>query len=170
MMKFFRKHKKAVSPVIAVMLLVAVAVAAVGAYFIWFRSFQTQTQKSVQETSSGALGGGLQIVSMTDDGKNYYIVLKNTTGSRIDLRQGTNLAITANPGGTLSISSPQPGSQDGNVTIQSQATITITAAPSGTTTWNITRGTTRTFTFNALVAPGTPDSRSEVLVHTYTDS
>lgn len=39
MMKFFRKHKKAVSPVIAVMLLVAVAVAAVGAYFIWFRSF-----------------------------------------------------------------------------------------------------------------------------------
>ena len=29
MMKFFRKHKKAVSPVIAVMLLVAVAVAAV---------------------------------------------------------------------------------------------------------------------------------------------
>ena len=44
MMKFFRKHKKAVSPVIAVMLLVAVAVAAVGAYFIWFRSFQAQTQ------------------------------------------------------------------------------------------------------------------------------
>ena len=170
-MKFFRKHKKAVSPVIAVMLLVAVAVAAVGAYFIWFRSFQTQTQKSVQETSSGALGGGLQIISMTDDGKNYYIVLKNTTGSRIDLRQqGTNLAIAANPGGTLSISSPTPGSPDGNVTIQSQATITITAAPSATPSWNITRGTTRTFTFNALVAPGTPDSRSEVLVHTYTDS
>ena len=39
MMKFFRKHRKAVSPVIAVMLLVAVAVAAVGAYFIWFRIF-----------------------------------------------------------------------------------------------------------------------------------
>ncbi len=34
MMKFFRKHKKAVSPVIAVMLLVAVAVAAVGAYLL----------------------------------------------------------------------------------------------------------------------------------------
>lgn len=72
MMKFFRKHKKAVSPVIAVMLLVAVAVAAVGAYFIWFRFFQTQTQKSVQEQSSGALGGGLQILSITDDGSQYF--------------------------------------------------------------------------------------------------
>ncbi|HQK63270.1 MAG: hypothetical protein KA027_01380 [Candidatus Methanofastidiosum sp.] len=49
------------------MLLVAVAVAAVGAYFIWFRSFQTQTQKSVQEQSSGSLGGGLQMISMTDN-------------------------------------------------------------------------------------------------------
>ena len=56
MMKFFRKHKKAVSPVIAVMLLVAVAVAAVGAYFIWFRSFQAQTQGAVQDEASGALG------------------------------------------------------------------------------------------------------------------
>jgi len=72
MMKFFRKHKKAVSPVIAVMLLVAVAVAAVGAYFIWFRSFQTQTQKSVQEQSSGSLGGGLQMISMTDNSANYF--------------------------------------------------------------------------------------------------
>ena len=71
MMKFFRKHKKAVSPVIAVMLS-CVAVAAVGAYFIWFRSFQTQTQKSVQEQSSGALGGGLQILSITDDGSQYF--------------------------------------------------------------------------------------------------
>ena len=83
MMKFFRKHKKAVSPVITVMLLVAVAVAAVGAYFIWFRSFQTQTQKGVQEASSGALGTGLQVVSFTDDGKVYYVVLKNTLSSGV---------------------------------------------------------------------------------------
>jgi len=34
MMKFFRKHKKAVSPVIAVMLLVAVAVARWGILYM----------------------------------------------------------------------------------------------------------------------------------------
>lgn len=50
MVKFFRKHRKAVTPVIAVMMLVAVAVAAVGAYVIWFRSFQIQTQKNIQDT------------------------------------------------------------------------------------------------------------------------
>ena len=76
MMKFFRKHRKAVSPVIAVMLLVAVAVAAVGAYFIWFRSFQTQTQKSVQETSAGALGSGLKVINLTDDGTKVLLTIK----------------------------------------------------------------------------------------------
>ncbi|KYC54785.1 MAG: hypothetical protein AN188_00708 [Candidatus Methanofastidiosum methylothiophilum] len=96
MMKFFRKHKKAVSPVIAVMLLVAVAVAAVGAYFIWFRSFQTQTQKGVQEASSGALGTGLQVVSFTDDGKVYYVVLKNTLSSGVLKFTGAKV----NPPGT----------------------------------------------------------------------
>ncbi len=95
-MKFFRKHKKAVSPVIAVMLLVAVAVAAVGAYFIWFRSFQTQTQKGVQEASSGALGTGLQVVSFTDDGKVYYVVLKNTLSSGVLKFTGAKV----NPPGT----------------------------------------------------------------------
>ena len=93
MMKFFRKHKKAVSPVIAVMLLVAVAVAA---YFIWFRSFQTQTQKGVQEASSGALGTGLQVVSFTDDGKVYYVVLKNTLSSGVLKFTGAKV----NPPGT----------------------------------------------------------------------
>jgi len=162
-MKFFRKHKKAVSPVIAVMLLVAVAV---GAYFIWFRSFQTQTQKSVQEQSSGALGGGLQMVSMTDDGTNYYIVLKNTTGTNIRFNQvGTNRPITASPGGSLVITSPLV---DNNVSIASQSTVTITANPTGS--WKITRGNTRTFTFNAILSPDTAERRAETLVYTYTDS
>jgi len=76
-MKFFRKHKKAVSPVIAVMLLVAVAVAAVGAYFIWFRSFQAQTQGAVQDEASGALGTQMQVISMTNDTTQYYIVIRN---------------------------------------------------------------------------------------------
>ncbi len=78
------------------MLLVAVAVAAVGAYFIWFRSFQTQTQKGVQEASSGALGTGLQVVSFTDDGKVYYVVLKNTLSSGVLKFTGAKV----NPPGT----------------------------------------------------------------------
>lgn len=47
------RNKKAVSPAIAVMLLVAVAVAATGAYFIWYKSFEQPTQKQVEiETST----------------------------------------------------------------------------------------------------------------------
>lgn len=43
-LKKFKRNKKIVSPVIATFLLVAIAVAAVGAYFIWFRSFQYESQ------------------------------------------------------------------------------------------------------------------------------
>jgi len=38
-------NKKTVSPTIAVMLLFAVAVAACGAYFIWYKAFQAGSQK-----------------------------------------------------------------------------------------------------------------------------
>jgi len=40
-------NKKAVSPVIAVMLLFAVAVTAVGAHYIWFKAFQAGSQKEI---------------------------------------------------------------------------------------------------------------------------
>jgi len=159
-MKFFRKHRKAVSPVIAVMLLVAVAVAAVGAYFIWFRSFQTQTQKSVQEQSSGALGSGLQLVSMTDDRVNYYVVFKNTSGSPITLKEGNGSAVVANPGGNLTIGTSEK-------VIEKESVDTVTVTPGGGFTPN--RGTTRTFTITYTVGSGS-DERTEVLVTTYTDS
>lgn len=167
MMKFFRKHKKAVSPVIAVMLLVAVAVAAVGAYFIWFRSFQTQTQRSVQEQSSGALGGGLQILSITDDGSQYFLVIKNTLGSgNIELASTANV----NPGptepksaGTATLNASGTGS---TTTLAAGASGTFTLTPNKTDDdfdWTLKTGTTRTFTITST------DGQS-VVTTTYTDS
>jgi len=76
MMKFFRKHKKAVSPVIAVMLLVAVAVAAVGAYFIWFRSFQSGQQEAVREATADVIGPQLQ-VDVANDASQFYVTVRN---------------------------------------------------------------------------------------------
>nr|MBP7820289.1 hypothetical protein [Methanofastidiosum sp.] len=86
---------------------------------------------------------------------NYFIVLKNTTGSPINV--GTT-GITASPGGPVTLAA--------NASIASQNSITITATPTFTTV----RGTTRTFTINFTVAPGTADARNDVLVYTYTDS
>jgi flagellin-like protein len=150
MMKFFRKHKKAVSPVIAVMLLVAVAVAAVGAYFIWFRSFQTQTQKSVQETSEGALGGGLQVVSFTDDGQYYYVNLKNTMAS--GSIQITGVRVNPPAGATCNTTFT-------DVEIAPGSTKTYVLRPSFT----MATGTTRTFTIEA-------NSATIVITTTYADS
>lgn len=166
MMKFFRKHRKAVSPVIAVMLLVAVAVAAVGAYFIWFRSFQTQTQKSVQETSSGALGQGLQVVSMTDDSSTYYVVLKNTLGTGAIQVNSARIS-PATTSGTVStlLGSGGAGSYNAsfatqNLIIPAGQSITLTLNY-GTTVTKLT-GTTRTFTFQG--------DTGAIAVQTYTDS
>lgn len=152
MMKFFRKHKKAVSPVIAVMLLVAVAVAAVGAYFIWFRSFQAQTQGAVQDEASGALGTQMQVISIANDQSQYYIVLRN--------------AMTEN----ATVTSITRSGEANNTT---PVTIGITAGNSGTMTFNPistaqdpTRGKTWTFTINYTYGTGA----TGVLVHTYTDA
>lgn len=159
MMKFFRKHKKAVSPVIAVMLLVAVAVAAVGAYFIWFRSFQTQTQKSVQETSEGALGGGIQVISIADDGNYYYVNIKNTLSSGTITIAAT---FNVNPGGTVSVLQPgnPPAANVSYLTITAGSTKTFALDPSWT---SMATGTSRTFTI-------TNNDNSMVTTATYADS
>ena len=155
-MKFFRKHRKAVSPVIAVMLLVAVAVAAVGAYFIWFRSFQTQTQKSVQEQSSGALGGGLQVVSMTDDGSSYYVVIKNTLGSGgISINSTARVSPAATAGSTATVD------VNGTRSVGAGLTTTLRLTPTAGA-YTLRTGTTRTFTFEG--------NAGAIVVTTYTDS
>jgi len=74
-----KMNKKAVSPVIAVMLLVAVAVAAVGAYFIWYKSFQAGSQKNVEE-QTGTIGSKLRVTNITNDNATFYITVKNSTG------------------------------------------------------------------------------------------
>lgn len=180
MMKFFRKHKKAVSPVIAVMLLVAVAVAAVGAYFIWFRSFQVQTQKSVQETSSGALGQGLQVISFTDDGSKYYVVVKNTLNSgsiTVDAScdvspaylTGGATGATYPRGGTCTVAANYGGTGTTALMPGATATLTLTPVvlstplPAETNAWTLKTGTTRTFTL-------TGNTQQFVVTTTYTDS
>ena len=154
MMKFFRKHRKAVSPVIATMLLVAVAVAAVGAYFIWFRSFQTQSQGSVQEAASGALGAELQVTNMANDQSKYYITLKNGGRAVVD-----EIVIVV----------------AGNANDVTDQTWSIPAGDSKTveynaTAFNPTRGTTRVFTISYTITPTTGTPTTGTIVHTYSDS
>jgi len=74
-------NRKAVSPVVATMLLVAVAVSSVSAYWVWFRSFQTQVQKEVEQQAGVSTSLRLNIVSITDDGTYYYVTLKNASSS-----------------------------------------------------------------------------------------
>lgn len=77
-----KMNKKAVSPVIAVMLLVAVAVAAVGAYFIWYKSFQASSQKNVEQ-QTGTIGSKLRVTNITNAQSTFYITIKNATGETI---------------------------------------------------------------------------------------
>jgi flagellin-like protein len=74
-------NRKAVSPVVATMLLVAVAVSSVSAYWVWVRSFQTQIQKEVEQQAGVSGNLRLDIVSLTDDGTSYYVTLKNASSS-----------------------------------------------------------------------------------------
>jgi len=82
-------NKKAVSPVIAVMLLIAVAVAAVGAYFIWYQSFKAGSQRDVEDTV-GLIGSKLRITNIVNDNDTFYVTLKNSTGEDLN---STNVTI-----------------------------------------------------------------------------
>ena len=158
MMKFFRKHRKAVSPVIATMLLVAVAVAAVGAYFIWFRSFQTQSQGSVQEAASGALGAEVQIANIANDENFYYISLRNASTKDVNVsavKRGVdaNHSVLANP---IVIAKGASATVLFNPTPENQVTLD-----------KLVRGTTYTFTIEyGIMGTG----NTGVVVHTYTNS
>ena len=74
-------NRKAVSPVVATMLLVAVAVASVSSYWVWLRSFQTQVQKEVEQQAGVTTSLRLNVVSINDDGNKYYVTLKNASSS-----------------------------------------------------------------------------------------
>jgi flagellin-like protein len=155
MMKFFRKHRKAVSPVIATMLLVAVAVAAVGAYFIWFRSFQTQSQGSVQEAASGALGSEVQVANIANDQTKYYITLKNAGKGTVS---GIIIAVAGNPN--------EVATQTWTIPAGNSKTVEYNA-----TAYNpITPGLTRVFTIEYTSTPLDGPPTTGTVVHTYTNS
>jgi flagellin-like protein len=152
MMKFFRKHKKAVSPVIAVMLLVAVAVAAVGAYFIWFRSFQTQTQGAVQQQASGALGTEIQVLNISNDTSYYYVTLRN--GSNVNATD-INIAIAGFANEVTTVGTTLAKGSSASFKFNSSEI-------------DIGRGTTRVFTISYDLATDPPSTGTTV--HTYTDA
>ncbi|MCC7571955.1 MAG: hypothetical protein KO464_01030 [Candidatus Methanofastidiosum sp.] len=74
-------NRKAVSPVVATMLLVAVAVSSVSAYWVWFRSFQTQIQEEIEQKAGVSGNLRLEVLSINDDGNKYYVTLKNASSS-----------------------------------------------------------------------------------------
>ena len=75
-------NRKLVSPVIAVMLFIALAVAAVGEYFIWYKSFQQTNRENVMEEIESK-GSKLRIVDLGNDNDTFYITLENQTGKEI---------------------------------------------------------------------------------------
>jgi len=75
-------NRKLVSPVIAVMLFIALAVAAVGEYFIWYKSFQQKNRENVMEEIESK-GSKLRIVDLGNDSDTFYITLENQTGKEI---------------------------------------------------------------------------------------
>lgn len=82
-------NRKAVSPVVATMLLVAVAVSSVSAYWVWVRSFQTQIQKEVEQEAGVSTNLRLEVLSINDDGNKYYVTLKNASSSGTIFFNGT---------------------------------------------------------------------------------
>ncbi len=106
-------NRKAVSPVVATMLLVAVAVASVSSYWVWFRSFQTQIQKEVEQQAGVSTSIRLEVVSINDDGNKYYVTLKNASSSGMITFNGSQDFVRdgqSNWGSELSLQSIPAGS------------------------------------------------------------
>ena len=148
-----KMNKKAVSPVIAVMLLVAVAVAAVGAYFIWYKSFQASSQKNVEE-QTGTIGSKLRITNITNDNKTFYITVKNATGKDLGYW-----------------SSPDDQTQS-NVTITIKDSQGNAVGDEGDTVGKDTTGNYASFTGLTAGSPGVgieSDSEGQIEFHLYDD-
>ncbi len=146
MITFFRKHKKAVSPVIAVMLLVAVAVAAVGAYFIWFRSFQSGQQEAVREATADVIGPQLQ-ADVANDTSYFYVTIRNRSPSDVNVTSIT-------PGrGTIDANA-------GNIDADSSRTFQVPLVQNETT--SLPRGRPVVFTIGYEVGDSTG-----TIIHTY---
>jgi hypothetical protein len=159
--QIYPEKKKSNKKWIAIGIIILFVIALPSAYFIWFRSFQTQTQRIteiptqgyVQQTSQSALGSGIQILSVSDDGSKYYFVIKNTysnnyvTINSSSFKRDGNGAISSNP-------------SSANINVGESKTFAFT--PNGV----LTRGKTHTFTITGY----TPSGEQTVIVTTYTDS
>ena len=69
------KNKKFID-VLALVMIVGVAMATVGAYFIWYKSFQ---QPQVEE-KLGITNSELKITNITNDNRTFYVSIRNSTG------------------------------------------------------------------------------------------
>ncbi|NYT03827.1 MAG: hypothetical protein GKC00_03870, partial [Candidatus Methanofastidiosa archaeon] len=122
-------------------------------YFIWFRSFQAQTQGAVQDEASGALGTQIQVLNITNDKTDYYIVLRNAMTNDVNV---TGASI----GGETATYEPSGAAASIPKTTSKTFKITGVEAP--------TRGTTRTFTITYTI--NSSPATTGALVHTYTDA
>ena len=139
-------NRKAVSPVVATMLLIAVAVASVSSYYVWVRSFQTQIQKEVEQKAGASSMTKMEVVSINHDGTNYYVTLKNLSSS-----------------GNITFHGTQDFILDGNNNWGS-----ITPTPNGS---SIPAGSTKTFVLkHKSIRPTSGNSHSFVFIgHTLKD-
>jgi flagellin-like protein len=124
-LKRFRKNIKAISPIISVLLMIAVAVVAALVTYAWVRGFIGFTTNKT--------GKALQIQSIALSGGNLNVYVQNVGDSALNLNSGQCLYIN----GTLNAgtASPTPLPQGKTATIISTG---LTLAPLDTVTVKVT--------------------------------
>lgn len=73
--------RKGITPVIALVLLLMMTVAAAGMAYVWFMSVQEETQTTVQESLSertGQMAGAVTIDAVYETGNVAYVAVRNT--------------------------------------------------------------------------------------------
>ena len=59
----------------------------VGAYYIWYKSFQNSSQSEIEERI-GIMGGKLSVINVANDDQTFYISVKNATREVIGAGNG----------------------------------------------------------------------------------
>lgn len=98
--------KKAITPVIAIVLLIMIVVSAAGVSYFWLSDLQSSTQSSIQSSISGTLSGSLTTINIisaqcTNAGA-FSVTMQNTRSSIIN--NGTvSMTINDDNGSTVDV-------------------------------------------------------------------
>ncbi len=123
-------EKRAITPVIATLLLIAITVAAVAGFYIFYTNFVGQSDISAQEPAASIYGP-----SMAAEGDTVTLSVKNSGNVEFtNLTATTSPSLTFSPSNWLSqISDSNPLKVGGSV-----ACSTTLAAPGSNDAWTIT--------------------------------